>query len=594
VASIGKVSAVFTASTSGLTAGVKAAGSSFRSLQSDTKGLESAMKTLVAINGAQLFASVASSALSSVRSLVSFGQAQAEVIDSASKLAARLGMTYGEFAGLSLAADLAGVSMDTIGKASQKAEIAFAKAAGGSKIATAAFAGLGLSVADLNGMSAADRFDAIASAIAALPTEAQRAAAAVQLFGKAGAELLPLFGSASSSIDAARAQAEKLGATLTGLKTPEAFDALANLGFDDASIKAGIVSFDDIAAALQGIQGDAQRSAAAVAIFGRSGEAIAGSLDGSVSAIAAARAEAERLGLTLTNAQGQNVEAMNDSFTMVQKSIQGVVQQVVAYLAPAITAISEQFTTLVGDIGGANIGQAIGDGILAGARFLAGVGDYLIANFGSTFSYLSQVGEQWEAALGIGSSVANLFYGAFKVFESVGNGVGFLIAKVAEKLLSAAASLTSVLPGYERQNANLQTASMNMSTWADNSLSAMTGNMQAAGEAFGNAFTGTTSSSAAAIAGPLVTSLDASIAAAVDAANSVDEASSKPVQLNQTVVVDVAQAIKGIDSRSTEGITEMFRIMRGGAGDVQEQQLSVLEEIAANTGGEGFTVVEGF
>jgi hypothetical protein len=104
------------------------------------------MKTLVAINATQLFASVASSALSSVRSLLSFAQAQAEVIDSASKLAARLGMTYGEFAGLSLAADLAGVSMDTIGKASQKAEIAFAKAAGGSKIATAAFAGLGLSV----------------------------------------------------------------------------------------------------------------------------------------------------------------------------------------------------------------------------------------------------------------------------------------------------------------------------------------------------------------------------------------------------------------------------------------------------------------
>ena len=162
MASIGKVSAVFTASTSGLTSGVKAASSSFRSLQSDTASLSSSMRALVAINGAQLFASVASSALSSVRSLVSFGQAQADVVDNASKLAARLGMTYGEFAGLSLAADLAGVSMDTIGKASQKAEIAFAKAAGGSKVATAAFSGLGLSVEELNGMSAADRFAAIA------------------------------------------------------------------------------------------------------------------------------------------------------------------------------------------------------------------------------------------------------------------------------------------------------------------------------------------------------------------------------------------------------------------------------------------------
>jgi hypothetical protein len=91
-----------------------------------------------------------------------------------------------------------------------------------------------------------------------------------------------------------------------------------------------------------------------------------------------------------------------------------------------------------------------------------------------------------------------------------------------------------------------------------------------------------------------VTSLDASIAAAEAAANSVDEASSKPVQLNQTVVVDVAQAIKGIDSRSTEGITEMFRIMRGGAGDVQEQQLNALEQIAANTAEDDFVVAEGW
>jgi hypothetical protein len=570
---------------------VKAASSSFRSLQSDTKGLESAMKTLVAVNVTQLFASVASAAISSVRSLVSFGQAQADVVDNASKLAARLGMTYGEFAGLSLAADLAGVSMDTIGKASQKAEIAFAKAAGGSKVATAAFAGLGLSVEQLNGMSASDRFDAIAAAIAALPTEAQRAAAAVQLFGKAGAELLPLFGSASASIDAARAQAEKLGATLTGLKTPEAFDALANLGFDDASIKAGIVSFDDIAAALQGIQGDAQRSAAAVAIFGRSGEAIAGSLDGSVSAIAAAREEAERLGLTLTNAQGQNVEAMNDSFTMVAKSIEGVVQQVVAYLAPAITAISEQFTTLVGDIGGANIGQAIGAGILQGARFLAGIGDYLIENFGSTFSYLSQVGQQWGDVGDLMNRTASFLSG---VFNGAQAGLGMIVLGFSgafEGLATVAKEIGSYL-GFD--TSTLDSVVAGASAFNQTIADGITTNVEQMQAGFNAAFADNAPNVGQAIAGPLVTSLDASIAAAEAAANSVDEASSKPVQLNQTVVVDVAQAIKGIDSRSTEGITEMFRIMRGGAGDVQEQQLSVLEEIAANTGGEGFTVVEDF
>ena len=55
------------------------------------------------------------------------------------------------------------------------------------------------------------------------------------------------------------------------------------------------------------------------------------------------------------------------------------------------------------------------------------------------------------------------------------------------------------------------------------------------------------------------------------------------IEPNQTVVVDVAQAIKGIDSRSSEGIAEMYRIIRGDTGNVQEQQLAALEEIAANT-----------
>jgi hypothetical protein len=506
VASIGKVSAVFTASTSGLTSGVKAASSSFRSLQSDTKGLESAMKSLVAVNVTQLFASVASAAISSVRSLVSFGQAQADVVDNASKLAARLGMTYGEFAGLSLAADLAGVSMDTIGTASQKAEIAFANAAAGSATATAAFAGLGLSVEQLNGLSASERFDAIAASIAALPTEAQRAAAAVRIFGRAGAELLPLF---------------------------------------------------------------------------------AGGAEG----IAAAREQAERLGLTLTNAQGQNVEAMNDSFTMVAKSIEGVVQQVVAYLAPAITAISEQFTTLVGDIGGAKIGQAIGAGILQGARFLAGIGDYLIANFGSTFSYLSQVGQQWGDVGDLMNRTASFLSG---VFNGAQAGLGMIVLGFSgafEGLATVAKEIGSYL-GFD--TSTLDAVVAGASAFNQTIADGITTNVEQMQAGFNAAFADNASSVGQAIAGPVLTSLDASIAAAEAAANSVDEASRKPVELNQTVVVDVAQAIKGIDSRSTEGITEMFRIMRGGAGDVQEQQLSALEQIAANTADDDFVVAEGW
>jgi hypothetical protein len=352
-------------------------------------------------------------------------------------------------------------------------------------------------------MSAADRFDAIASSIAALPTEAQRAAAAVQIFGRAGAELLPLF-------------------------------------------------------------------------------------SGGAEGIAAAREQAERLGLTLTNAQGQNVEAMNDSFTMVQKAIEGVVQQVVAYLAPAITAISEQFTTLVGDIGGANIGQAIGAGILQGARFLAGIGDYLIENFGSTFSYLSQVGQQWGDVGDLMNRTASFLSG---VFNGAQAGLGMIVLGFSgafEGLATVAKEIGSYL-GFD--TSTLDAVVAGASAFNQTIADGIRTNVEQMQAGFNAAFADNAPNVGQAIAGPLVTSLDASIAAAEAAANSVDEAR-KPIEIKQSVVVD--QAIKGIDSRSTEGITEMFRILRGGAGDVQEQQLSVLEEIAANTGGEGFTVVEDF
>jgi len=509
MAAIGKVSAVFTASTSGLTAGVKAASSSFRSLQSDTQGLSSNMRALVAINGAQLFGSIASSAAAGVRSLLSFAQGQADIIDNASKLAARLGMNYGEFAGLSLAADLAGVSMETVGKASQKAEIAFANASNGSATATAAFGRLGLSVEQLGQMSAADRFDAIAGAIAALPTEAERAAAAVGVFGKAGAELLPLF---------------------------------------------------------------------------------AGGAEG----IAQAREQAERLGLVLTNAQGQDVEAMNDAFTMVEKSIAGVVQQVVAYLSPAIKSVFDTFVEFVGTMGGANIGKAIGDGILTGARFLASIGDYVIQNFGSTFSYLSNVGNQWGTVFAFGQSVASAFVGAFKIFEFVGNIIGGVISDIVAMLLQAASDTAALIPGFGGTADGLKTAADYMATQADNYLESANNSLAASGQAFSAAFSGSAPQIGQAIAGPLVTSLDEAVARANQSAASVDQARSATPQVEQAVRVDVSEAIKGIDSRSSAGVAEMFRLMRGTTGDVQQQQLSVLEQIADNTSGDDFTVVEGF
>lgn len=494
MATIGKVRAVFTASPSGLVSGVNTAAGSMRRMESAVGSLRSGMNSLVAIQGAQFFGSIASSAYGYIRSLVQMGQAQAEVIDQTSKLAARTGMAYGEFAGLALAGELAGVGMDQVAQAASKADIAFVRAQRGSASAQAAFSTLGLSLDDLGQMGSAERFEAIAGAIAALPTEAERAAAATALFGRAGLQLLPMF---------------------------------------------------------------------------------AGGAEG----IAEARAQAERLGLALTTAQGEDVEAMNDAFTMAGQAINGVIQQVVAYLSPAVAAVANSFTNLVGSIGGANIGQAIGDGILQGARFLAGIGDWLIANLSGVWQYVASVGEYWSTVVEVFNRAVAFLQGVFAGVKVIMGAIILGFGTAFDTLLVTAqaigrflrfdtSSLDAVRAGAQAFNAEI--------------AAGMVENAESAANSFDYAFNGGPATDAGdRVAGPLVTALDDAIAQAKASAGAIDEAGqgAAAAVADEVAVAAEPQAVKGIDSRSSEGVAEMFRIMRGNGGDVQERQLGVLEQI---------------
>lgn len=511
-ATIGKVRAVFTASTSGLTAGVNAASSSMKRMQSDVSGLRASMGSLVAIQGTQLFASFVSGAVSAGRSLIGMGAAATDAISQQNDLAQRLGVTYGELAGLSYAGSLVGVSTEQIGAAMTKAQVAFANAANGSKTATAAFARLGLSVADLNGLSAQQQFEAIAQAISQLPTESERAAAAVQIFGRAGAQLLPLFNQGAAGIQAAAA-------------------------------------------------------------------------------------EAERFGLNLTNMQAANVDDMGDSFDRAKAAIQGVINQVVAYLAPAITSVSAAFSDLIGSVGGTTIGQTIGDGILQGARYFATVADYFIAQSSSIWQYASAIGGQWNAVWDFAQRVGQVFVGAFNIFEAVGNLVGGILSNAIAGLFRAAATLADLVPGFGGWADSLNASADRWAGTVDSFDSALTTNANEAAAAFSAAFgTGQANAAGEAMAGPLTQTIDQAIAAAKEAADSVDVAAKQEVDVKVTQVVDAKQAIQGIESSSSEGLKEMFRLMRGdAAGDVQERQLSALERIAdntADTGDSDFDVID--
>lgn len=513
MAVIGKVSAIFTASTSGLTAGVDKAYASLNKMQKGVSSLKGGLNMLTAIQGAQLFGQIASAVGGAVNSMIGMAGAQAEVIDTTSKLAARLGFTYGEFAGLAFAGDLAGVSMQTIAGAATKADLAFVKAAGGSKTAVAAFQKIGLSVDQLNGMTAAQRFDTIAASIAALPTEAERAAAAVAIFGKAGAQLLPLF---------------------------------------------------------------------------------AGGVDG----IAQARAEAERFGLTLTNMQGQQVEGMNDAFTRAQMAIQGVIGQVVAYLAPAIEAVTTTFSDFIGSVGGANIGTAIGEALLQGATFFAGIADYVIANLGGVFEYAAAVGQSWATGWDLGGRVANALYGAFKLFEFIGSSIAGTLVGIFSGIAQMLGDAADWIPGMQGVADSLHASAKDSYALADSYMANASSSIAASGEAFGAAFDTTTAAAGQNIAGPVSQTLQSAVDKARQAAAQKDTAAKTTLEQKQAAIVDVGPstaALKATDATSKEGVAEMFRIMRGeGQNDIAERQLEVQERMASGIeqlvgGGEDYT-----
>lgn len=498
MATIGKVSAVFTASTSGLKAGVQDAGSSLRKLTSDISSMRSNLSTLTAVNVASFIGGIASRAAGAARSLIAMGQAEAEVIDQTSKLAARLGVTYGDMAGLALAGDLAGVSMDTIAAAATKADVALVKATQGSATAQAAFAGIGLSVDELAAMDPAARFSAISDAIAAIPSEAERSAAAVRLFGRSGAQLLPLFA-------------------------------------------------------------------------------------GGAGGIREATEEARAFGLALTTTQGQDVEAMNDAFTRAGAAVKGVVTQVTAYLAPAIQSVADAFSGMVGDIGGTTIGQRIGEGILEGARFLAGVGDAMIGGLGSVWEYVSSVAVTWAGIFDTGSRVASVFAGVGRIFEGVFQFAIGTLGGLVDMMLDAARSVAGML-GVS--SATLDQFAAGSRAFIEATRQSQDAAFRAAAENFDAATRPAADNAARAAAGPLTAAIDAAAQRAREAAAAGEQARGglqRGPGPGAAAGGDARQALQAIDSRSREGIAEMFRLMRGQTEDVGERQLRVMERIADNT-----------
>ena len=118
-------------------------------------------------------------------------------------LQAKTGVAASALIGIGNAAKLADVDVGTLGKGLTKLNVNLVKAAEGNEDLARKFQALGVNVKDANGqvVPADKALKQIADRFADMPDGAQKAAAAVALFGKSGTELIPLLNEGAASME---------------------------------------------------------------------------------------------------------------------------------------------------------------------------------------------------------------------------------------------------------------------------------------------------------------------------------------------------------------------------------------------------------
>lgn len=203
------------------------------------KGLKNSQAGLAAF-GASVGVGLAAVAAAAAAAAVAIGIALGRTIDDMDKLnktSQKLGIPVEQLSSLAYAADLADVSFEALSKGVGKLSKAMVEAASKPMSDSAnAFRALGVSVTDANGkLKSSDVvLGDLANAFEGLKDGPGKTAVAMAIFGKAGADLIPLLNGGRDSLNEMNAEAKAFGAIVStsAAKQAEAFnDNLTRLGY---------------------------------------------------------------------------------------------------------------------------------------------------------------------------------------------------------------------------------------------------------------------------------------------------------------------------------------------------------------------------
>jgi hypothetical protein len=134
-------------------------------------------------------------------------------LDEIGKTADKLGVTVEGLQELRVAADLSGASSETLSAALRRLSLNIGEANNGNKKAAEAFRNLGVSITDAEGRARPTEavFRDVAEQVSKIGSTSERTRVLVELFGKQGAELGPMFAKGAKGIDEMTARAREMG-----------------------------------------------------------------------------------------------------------------------------------------------------------------------------------------------------------------------------------------------------------------------------------------------------------------------------------------------------------------------------------------------
>lgn len=180
-----------------------------------------------------------------------------QVGSSLDDMSQRTGVSVEALSSLSFAAQMSDTSLESLQGSIIKMTRLIGEAQTGSTAASAALRGIGISVRDLQGLSADEQFKRIADRIAGIEDPALRVKAAMDVFGKSAGEILPLLLQGSSGIEAFQDEARRTGQVLDGetaaaaAKAADAIDLLLRV-VDATAVKIGAMFAPALTAIVDG------------------------------------------------------------------------------------------------------------------------------------------------------------------------------------------------------------------------------------------------------------------------------------------------------------------------------------------------------